>query len=129
MKVYIAGPMTGKEYYNLHAFEKAQRHWRLQGHDAVIPFEANSLVWERVYGRPFDPYNDTCDYGDPVLKQLFAEDVAFLLSSDAIVLLDGWEASKGAKLELRIARTFGMPAFDQRGRELTEEEVKDAVAV
>lgn len=128
MRVYIAGPMTGKEAYNLHAFQRAQREWRIKGHEAIIPFESNNTVWERHYGREFDPYNDRCDYGDPLLRELFAEDVAYLLSADGIVLLRGWEASKGAMLELRIAHTFKMPVFLASGERLEDEKIEAILA-
>jgi hypothetical protein len=118
VKVYIAGPMTGRQYYNLHAFEKAQREWRLRGHEASTPFEHNNVVWRRVYGRDFDPAADRCDYGDPMLADMFAEDIAGLCRADAIVLLDGWRDSRGARVELHTATALGKRVFLADGTEL-----------
>lgn len=115
MKVYIAGPMTGHEYYNLHAFERAARHWRLQGHEVETPFDANSRVWRRHHGRDFDPTTDTCEYGDPILREMFAEDVAVLCGSDAVVMLDGWRDSRGASMEKALADLMGIPTWDVHG--------------
>lgn len=109
MKVYIAGPMTGFPAYNHKAFYDARAEWMGRGWEVETPFDANSRVWERHFGRPFDAYNDTCDYGDPILKEMFAEDVKVLLSSDVMAVLDGWENSKGATLEYQIASQFGIP--------------------
>lgn len=111
MKVYVAGKMTGLPAYNVAAFQEAAMAWMLMGHVVETPFDASSRVWERHHGRAFNPYLDTCDYGDPLLKEMFAEDVAVLLSSDAVVVLPGWEQSKGATLECRIALQFGIPVY------------------
>lgn len=110
MRVYIAGPMTGREAYNLAAFQDAARAWRAAGHEVETPFDANSRVWRRTNGRDFDPHTDTCEWGDPLLRTMFMEDIDTLMRSDAIVLLEGWENSRGATLELHLAERFGIPA-------------------
>jgi hypothetical protein len=103
--------MTGHPAYNVEAFRDAAARWAQAGWDIATPFEANSIVWRKHYNVDFDPFVDTCDYGDPILKEMFAEDVRVLLSSDAIILLPGWEQSKGATLERRIADQFSIPAL------------------
>lgn len=118
MKVYIAGPMTGRQYYNLHAFERAQREWRLRGHDAVTPFECNNVVWRDAYGRDFDPTSDRCDWGDPLLNEMVIADVQALCRADAIVLLPEWRQSKGATMEVIIAKNLGKRIFLEDGTEL-----------
>ena len=115
MKLYVAGPMTGHEYYNVHAFQKAQREWRIRGHEVETPFESNSRVWRKHHGRDFDPFTDTCEYGDPVLAEMFAEDIKTLLASDGVVLLKGWERSKGARAELAVAALFNKTVFVDPG--------------
>lgn len=112
MKVYLAGPMTKKPFYNVVAFLDAKMRWMQDGHSVQTPFDANSRVWRKLYDRDFDPYHDTCDYGDPILKDMFAEDVRTMLASDAIALLPGWQQSKGANLELSIARALGVKVYD-----------------
>jgi hypothetical protein len=112
MKVYVAGPMTGFPAYNHAAFAEAQARWRAAGHDVVTPFDANSRVWHRHYRRSFDPYTDRCEYGDPLLREMFAEDVATLLSCDAVAVLPGWERSSGVARELPIALLFKIPIHD-----------------
>ena len=107
MRIYVAGPMTGYEHYNHRAFAYAQERWQAEGHVVVTPFDANSRVWFRHHGRPFDPRADTCDWGDPVLGEMFAEDVQELLAADAVVLLAGWEKSRGARLECAIGKAVG----------------------
>jgi len=110
--VYLAGPMTGHPHYNVASFEYYAARWRDAGYDVGTPFDANSTVWQRHFGRPFDPYKDTCDYGHPILREMFAADVALMLSGDAVALLPGWQASKGVSRELPIAELFHLAIYD-----------------
>jgi hypothetical protein len=105
--VYIAGPMTGREHYNVAAFEAAAERWSFAGYEVETPFEANSRVWRKHYGCDFDPRTDTCDWGDPILSEMLAEDFGSLFRADIVALLPGWENSKGSKAELLIALNMG----------------------
>lgn len=102
-KVYIAGPMTGRASYNVLAFMSAAFIWRTRGYVVETPFEANSRVWKKHYGRNFNPHMDKCDYGDAILDEMTAEDMAVLCAADIIALLPGWEKSKGCTAELLVA--------------------------
>ena len=117
-QIYIAGPMTGHRYYNVHAFERAQRKWRIKGYEVITPFDTNSVVWQREYERDFDPFRDVCEYGDPLLREMWKENINALLDADLLVFLDGWEKSKGALIERAIAEIFNIPCVDQLGRPL-----------
>lgn len=110
--VYIAGPMTGYEHYNAAAFQTAATDWRAEGWQVVTPFECNSRVWQRIYGRDFDPATDHCDYGDPVLSLMLREDVRALASADAAAFLPGWRKSKGASFEFQVASMLGLELYD-----------------
>jgi hypothetical protein len=112
MRIYIAGPMTNRDQYGWPAFKAAQEAWRKTGHHAVTPFEANSRVWKRHHGRAFDPTTDRCDYGDPLLPEMFAEDVSEVCAAEAIALLPEWERSTGVSRELPIALMFHKPVYD-----------------
>ena len=114
--VYLAGPMTGKPAYNQAAFLAAKTKWEKDGYYVITPFETNSLVWERHFGRGFDPnLGDVCDYGDPIMDEMIVADVQALAASTLLVLLDGWEYSKGAKLEAYMARLMHKPIFTEHG--------------
>jgi hypothetical protein len=126
-RVYIAGPMTGYEHYNLAAFEKARATWTEAGFDVETPFDANSRVWRKHHGRDFDPRVDVCDWGDPILAEMLAEDLAVLCSADAIALLDGWEKSKGARSEILIAVNLGKEIYS--ARTLEKLPIKAVVAI
>lgn len=106
-RAYIAGKMSGMPAYNVFAFEAEAAKWRERGYVVVTPFDCNSEVWQRHYGRPFDPYIDKCEYGDPLLAEMLCGDVAALLSADVVVFLPGWIMSRGARMEAVIAHTAG----------------------
>lgn len=107
--VYIAGPMTGIPAYNYPAFVEAANAWRAEGWEPSTPFDANSQVWRRHYGRDFDPYTDKCDYGDPILGEMLVEDLLVLIAADRVAFLPGWRASKGATFEHSVAVMLGKP--------------------
>jgi hypothetical protein len=117
MRVYIAGPMTGYEHYNVDAFLLAESDWRRAGHDAVTPWEANNAVWQKHYGRDFNPREDVCDYGDPLIREILAADLALLATADAIAVLPGWRKSRGVAVELSVASSMGIPVYDAITRE------------
>ena len=108
-KIYLAGPMSGYPQYNQQAFEHTAARLRADGFDVTTPFELNDLVWHRHFGRAFDPATDTCDWGNPILREMFAEDIRVLSESDKVVFLNGWKRSKGARLEYTTARQLGIP--------------------
>jgi hypothetical protein len=120
MKVYIAGPMTGYPHANAPAFIDAQVRWQEQGHVVQTPLDANGRVWERHYGVKFDPFVDKCDYGDPLLPQMFAEDLKVVAWADAVAVLPGWEKSRGVARELSVALLLGKRVFDAK----TMDEIK-----
>jgi hypothetical protein len=89
LRIYIAGPMTGLPGLNFAAFHAAARQLRGAGHDVVNPAEINpdtTMSWHACMRR----------------------DIAELVTCDAIYLLPGWGASKGATLEHHIAQRLGL---------------------
>lgn len=94
--VYIAGPMTGLPYNNYPAFDTAADALRAAGHVPVNPArhggrgEAEGWSWT--------------DY--------MRHSIRDLTMADAIHLLPGWESSRGARLEARIADQLGLERID-----------------
>ena len=125
MKLYIAGPMSNKQAYNYPAFKEAQMNWTFRGHFARTPFEATNIVWNRHYDRDFRIYTDTCEYGSPILEEMWVEDTKILLWADAIAILPEWETSRGSRLEVQIALVFGKQIYNA----VTFEEMKLKVEV
>ncbi len=90
-KCYIAGPMTGQANFNYDAFNTCAAELREAGYEVINPAEnfggRQDLTWE-TYLR---------------------EGVRQVTLVDFIVVLPGWEFSKGANLEVHIARTLKIP--------------------
>lgn len=89
-KIYIAGPMTGRPDFNYPAFHLAAEQLRAKGCTVENPAE-NDLP----PGREWHEY----------LRNALTK----MLTCDAVAVLHGWESSKGAALEVHVARALGMP--------------------
>lgn len=111
MRVYVAGPMTGYALYNFPAFAQAAERWRAKGHDVITPPEITEAVWNERFCRSYDPAFDRAEWGDPITCELFQRDLAAVCTVDALALLPGWERSKGAKMEIAVARTLGKVCY------------------
>ncbi len=90
MTAYIAGPMTGIPEFNYPAFNAAAAQIRSYGVEVHNPAENDG----GSAGKPWDFYMRLA------LRQL--------IECDEIVLLPGWRASKGARLEWTVANALGM---------------------
>lgn len=99
---YIAGPMTGIEDYNYPAFNAAAEKLRAQGANVLNPAELG--------GPAEHPDWDWTDYMRAAL--------ALLLQADGIVLLDGWDTSRGARIEYNLAVNLQMPVHLIQGMNL-----------
>ena len=88
---YLAGPMTGYPEFNYPAFTAAAENLRAQGMTVVSPHELHD--------------GDTTQHWTHYLRR----DLHALLDCDALVLLPGWEKSRGATLEAAIAESLEMP--------------------
>lgn len=90
-RIYLSGPMTGKPDLNVPAFNAAARALRSWGWSVVNPAEISIDLGD---GLPYETY--------------LREDIKRLCDCKAIVMLPGWEDSKGAHLELHIAHRLGI---------------------
>ena len=91
MKIYISGKITGLPLEEAKAnFKKVEKGLQRQGYLAINPME---LV-------PYHPDKNWNDY--------MVDDIALLLTCDTIYMMDNYKESKGAKLELAIAKELGL---------------------
>lgn len=91
--VYLAGPMSGIEHYNIPAFIETAEAIRGQGHIVFCPTELGTRdlrTWEAYVAR----------------------DTEKLVACDAVAVLPGWEESRGALLEVFAARVYDKPVVD-----------------
>ena len=89
-KVYIAGPMTGIDDFNRPAFFEMEKI--LNGHDRIALNPATLPGGLRQ-----SEYMDIC--------------FAMIRAADAVVFLDGWKDSEGAKAEYAYAKKIGLPLY------------------
>jgi len=99
--VYISGPMTGYPNFNREAFVKAEMNLIGKGKEVVSPSlleqDDEGMLWKPLQGR-WEHY----------LKIALSK----MLLCNAIVMLPGWEQSKGAKLERYIAEVLGYKIYE-----------------
>lgn len=91
-KCYVAGPMTGYPELNYPAFHQTSERLRQMGFEVVSPAELNPIT---------TPY-----------REAMINDILALVRCDHIVMLDGWEKSKGATLEHHIATVLGIEQIE-----------------
>ena len=101
-KTYISGPMTGYPDHNFPAFFVAADKLNKMGKTVVNPAELD--LDEQGPIRPWSYY--------------LRRDLKILLDCHEVVALKGWEESKGASLEVHVAKELGMAIFIFNGDEL-----------
>lgn len=103
MTVYLSGPMRGYPQDNWPAFTAAAADLRAVGYEVLSPAEHTaSMGYDPSAGRSLP---------DPLLRQALRWDCEAVLRSDAVVVLDGWAASRGASAEVALAVAAGMPVW------------------
>ncbi|MFV8317165.1 DUF4406 domain-containing protein [Mycobacterium sp. 23] len=98
-RIYIAGPMSGLPNHNYPEFHLVAEALRKEGREVLSPHEIDGGSTDRGW------------------VWYMREALKMLLSCDEIVLLDGWQHSRGAQIERGLAETLEMPVSEwlQRG--------------
>lgn len=109
MRLYLSGPMTGLPEHNFKAFQEYATKLRTEGHTVIDPSEndAGHVRQDRKY----------------YLKT----DILHLLTSDldAVCVMPGWKDSKGATLEVMIAKEMEIPILDIKTMKPWHESILD----
>lgn len=92
--LFVSGPVTGHLDLNRPAFEEARVRLLDRGYRVVVPADVvpPDARWE-------DAMRAT---------------IGRMLRCDGVAYLPGWRDSKGASIEVHLARTVGMPAMSVR---------------
>ena len=91
MRIYIAGPMSGRPEFNYPSFFRAADALAAVGHEPINP--------ARTEGR--EGCKTWLDYMRAALR-----DIA---DADAVALLPGWDESRGATVERNLATSLDLP--------------------
>jgi hypothetical protein len=89
-RLYCSGPMSNLPDHNFPAFRAAAEKLRAAGYDVEDPSEKGFLegwTW--------------ADY--------LRHDLRVMFDCDALAMLPGWLDSRGANLEVHVAKALGMP--------------------
>lgn len=88
--LYIAGPMTGLPEFNYPAFNQAEKELKARGYITLNP--ASNV--------PNNPNPTWLDFMRMSLVQIS--------QADGLALLDNWESSKGARIEVDLSHNLGL---------------------
>jgi hypothetical protein len=89
--LYISGPMSGYEDYNLPAFKDAEKVLRDAGYDVLNPAD-----------------NPTQDCWEAYLRL----DLAMVCRADGVAVLRDWQNSAGADAEVHVAHILKIPVHN-----------------
>jgi len=109
-RVYVAGKLNDDAVgylHNVHLMMETAEAARLAGFSVFIP--AIDLLCGIKHG--YSTYQEYFDNGQP-----------WLMASDAVLLVPGWETSKGTAAEIATAEEYGIPVFKELS-ELIEAEL------
>lgn len=105
-RVYLSGPISGIPDA-AHRFQEAADALDPQWFEAVNPFNVAPLSHPGVEcGRGYHPGDN--EHGHTSSACYMRTDLMALLSCDSIRMLPGWEDSRGAQVELMVAKACGM---------------------
>ena len=97
-RVYLGGPMRGYPMFNFPAFHAVALDLRMRGAIVYDPAEEDEA-------EGFNPAQDDPDD----MRVYMMRDLPALLCSELMVLLPGWEHSRGCSMETWVAAGCGIP--------------------
>jgi len=96
MTVYLSGPMTGLPGHNVEAFHQAKALLESEGFTVLSPAD---------------------ELGNLTYEQFMKRDIAMVLASDAVYVLEGWHNSRGCAIEIFTAHVTGIPIIKLNDRQ------------
>jgi len=95
MRIYLSGKMSSLPDLNKPKFEKYEALLVAKGHEVINPHKINfpdtmELTWENY----------------------MKEDLKHMLNCDMVAALDDWKESKGALVEIQLARDLNIPVVN-----------------
>lgn len=111
-KVYVAGPMTWIPMFNFPAFDAASEDLRKRGIQVWSPAEMDDeKTREKAMASP-DGAPESGSSNGETWGDFLTRDLKIVIDEvDAVVVLPGWNKSKGAKMETFAAFICGKPIY------------------
>lgn len=119
MLYYISGPIAFMPNKNKEAFDQAAKELMNLNVQYINPLDLDEL----------DPLPQTDNNHDLNYLNLLRRDITYLMSCDGVVVLPGWEASRGATLEVLLAIKLDMPIFKLNNKVLEKVHIAADVAL
>jgi nucleoside 2-deoxyribosyltransferase len=88
--LYLCGPMTGQPEFNRPAFKLAAKALEAAGYTVLSPADNT-----RPEHQPW--------------ANFMRDSIGQLVQADGLAMLFGWQYSRGAKIEVQLARDLGIP--------------------
>ena len=108
VSAYLAGPMRSIKEFNVPAFRRATKILRDAGWEVTSPHELDESAgyfWEGFTG-----HENLAEYNFNLVERL-TEDIHAIGAVDAVILLDGWAHSSGARAEASFAWAVGKTVY------------------
>lgn len=116
--VYLAGPMTGIPKFNFPTFDRVAKKYRNHGFDVFNPADHDRKLlgkdskWVPEAKDSEGPWMRWAIPGAPSLREMLGADLAWIAKeANYIVMLPGWENSKGANAEWALAKALGLKIY------------------
>jgi len=105
-RIYVSGPMSNIPNYNHSAFFEMEKRL-LENHRCTVLNPAH------VTDRHISKYHGKLKDKQELYREYIRHDIALIFSATAIVMLHGWQCSKGAVAELSVAKALDLAVFHQ----------------
>lgn len=105
-KLYLAGPMRGLPEFNAPAFHAAAKQLRANGFEVWSAAEHSDEWTATGLDDPANP-----DYTPDATSRYMQRDLPQVCKADAVAVLPNWHTSRGARIEVMVARMLKKPVF------------------
>jgi len=108
-KVYLSGPITGKANFNVEEFKKYENKFKNLNFNVVNP---HNLFSKDEVSEMYEKLDNQEITFEEFHGFFMRRDIIEMMSCDFVALLNGYETSKGANIEVNLARNINMPIID-----------------
>jgi hypothetical protein len=116
IKIYLSGPISGKskEEY-MQDFAEEEEYLNDRGYSVVNPTKIRAPNTD-ASGRVLIDFDSNIFFQDSLWNYYMRKGLVELCECQTIYMLEGWQDSKGARLEYHVAKEFGMSVYYESDR-------------